>query len=244
MQNNEINIRNTSLYESQPSSVVFTCKTATLCPELQVSMGPSTHLWFCALTTAALWLELIVSMGPRPHLSFCACKPEWLAPELLVSMGAKPHLSFCQCKNNVISIRNTSLYGTLPSSAVFGCQTATLGPELQVSMGSWPHLCFFVFKAATLAPELQVSMGPSPHLWFLHAKQDFWIWIINLYGSQTSPMVLWMQNSVISSRNTSLHGSQTSSEVFQEKQRLLDQNYKSLWVPDLTCRFVHAKQCD
>ena len=28
------------------------------------------------------------------------------------------------------------------------------------------------------------------------------------------------------------------------KQRLLVQNYKSLWVPDLTCRFVHAKQRD
>ena len=26
------------------------------------------------------------------------------------------------------------------------------------------------------------------------------------------------------------------------KQRDLHQNYKSLWVPDLTCRFVHAKQ--
>ena len=25
------------------------------------------------------------------------------------------------------------------------------------------------------------------------------------------------------------------------KQRLLVQNYKSLWIPDLTCRFVHAK---
>ena len=30
----------------------------------------------------------------------------------------------------------------------------------------------------------------------------------------------------------------------QAKQRLLDQNYKTLWVPDLTCRFVHAKQRD
>ena len=78
-------------------------------------------------------------------------------------------------QNNVISIRNTSLYGTLPSSAVFACQTAALGPELQDSMGPLPHLWFLVFKEATLAPELQVSMGPSPHLWFLHAKQDFWI---------------------------------------------------------------------
>ena len=43
-------IRITSLYGSQPSSVVFANKTATL--------GP----------------ELIVSMGPRPHLAFCECK--------------------------------------------------------------------------------------------------------------------------------------------------------------------------
>ena len=28
------------------------------------------------------------------------------------------------------------------------------------------------------------------------------------------------------------------------KQRLLDQNYKSQWVSDLTCHFVHAKQRD
>ena len=28
------------------------------------------------------------------------------------------------------------------------------------------------------------------------------------------------------------------------KQRVLVQNYKSLWVPDLTCRLVHAKQRD
>ena len=77
-------------------------------------------------------------------------------------------------QNNVISIRNTSLYRSLLSSAVFECQTASLGPKLQVSMGPSPHLLFFVLKAATLAPELNISMGPSPHLWFLLAKQDFW----------------------------------------------------------------------
>ena len=26
------------------------------------------------------------------------------------------------------------------------------------------------------------------------------------------------------------------------KQRLFEQNYKSLWVPDMTCHFVDAKQ--
>ena len=96
-------------------------------------------------------------------------------------------------QNNVISIGNTSLYRSLPSSAVFECETASLGPELQVSMGPRPHLWFFVLKAATLAPEfhismgpvlicgfclqnktfgteLQISMGPIPHLWFCACK--------------------------------------------------------------------------
>ena len=67
-----IRIRNTSLYGTQPSSVVFACKTATLGPELQVSMGPRPHLWFFAFKTVTLASELLVSMGPTPHLSFCA----------------------------------------------------------------------------------------------------------------------------------------------------------------------------
>ena len=75
MQNNVISIRNTSLYGSQPSSVVFANKTATLGPELQVSMGPRPHLWFFAFKTATLPPELLVSMGPRPHLSFRECQP-------------------------------------------------------------------------------------------------------------------------------------------------------------------------
>ena len=32
--------------------------------------------------------------------------------------------------------------------------------------------------------------------------------------------------------------------VLDANQRLLDQNNKSLWVPDITCRFVHEKLPD
>ena len=46
MQNNVNSIRITSLYGSQPSFVVFASKTATLGPELQVSIGPRSHLCF------------------------------------------------------------------------------------------------------------------------------------------------------------------------------------------------------
>ena len=64
-------------------------------------------------------------------------------------------------------------------------------------MGPSTHLWFCALTTVPLVKELQVSMGPYPHLRF-----------------------------------------------FQEKQRLFDENYKSLRVPDLTCRFVHAKQRD
>ena len=90
-------------------------------------------------------------------------------------------------------------------------------------------------------------------------NSDFWSRITSLYVSLTSPVVLCMRNSVISIGITLLYGSQSSSVVFgckttslwvpaltcgfvHLKQRLLDGNNKSLWVPVITCRFVYAKQ--
>ena len=74
IQNRAFSIRITNLHVSQPSFVAFVCKTASLGPELQVSMGPRRHLWFFAFKTVPLAPELQVSMGPSTHLSFCACK--------------------------------------------------------------------------------------------------------------------------------------------------------------------------
>ena len=72
-QNIDFSIRITSLYGSQLSFVPFACKSATLGPELQVSMGPRHHLcFFSSFKTAALAPELQVSLGPSPHLWFCA----------------------------------------------------------------------------------------------------------------------------------------------------------------------------
>ena len=96
--NSDFRSRITSLYGSQISPIVFFIRNSAFSTELQVSICPSPHLWFCAFATATLWPELIVSMGPRTHLSFCACKTAWLAPGILVSIGPRPHLSFCACK--------------------------------------------------------------------------------------------------------------------------------------------------
>ena len=66
-----ISIRITSLWGSQPSSVVFACKKATLGPELKVCIGPRPHLcFFFAFKAAHLAPELQVSMCPSPHLWF------------------------------------------------------------------------------------------------------------------------------------------------------------------------------
>ena len=155
-------------------------------PVIQVSMGPSLHLRYCAFKTATLWPELIVSIGSRPHLWICTCKTAWLPPELLVSMGPSPHLWFCAFKtaylgsellvcmesqtssvdvwrqNSALSTRIRSLHGSLPSSVVLACKTTTLAPEWQDSVGPSLHLWFYAFKTATLWQELIVSMCPWP----------------------------------------------------------------------------------
>ena len=145
-------------------------------------------------------------------------------------------------QNSDFSTWITSLYGSQPSSEVFACKQATFGPKLHVFMGPRTHLLFFACKTACLASESLVSVGPNPYLWFLHSNSDFWSRITSLYRTHTSPVIFCMQNSVPSIKITSLCGSQPLSVVFACKQRLLDQNNKSLWVPDLTCDFLHAKQ--
>ena len=116
--------------------------------------------------------------------------------------------------NSVFSIRITSLYGSKHSSADFDCKTASFGTELKVSMGPRPHQSFCAYKTAWLTPESLVSMGFIAHRWFLNAKHRIWALNTSLYVSQTWPVVLCMYNSLISITNTSLYGSQPSSEVF------------------------------
>ena len=129
-------------------------------------------------------------------------------------------------------------------------------------------------------------MGSSPLLCFGKQNSEFCTRITNLCESHTSPVILCLQNSVISIRIASLYGSQPLSMVFalkhrlfelntslyssqtspvvlcmqisdfrtrttsfcesklflHAKQRLLDQNNKSLCFPDLICHFVHVQK--
>ena len=139
MQNSVISIGITSLCGSQPSFVGFECKTASFCPELQVSMVPI------------------------PHLSFYAWKTAWLATSLC-GLQTSP-VVFCM-QYSVISTRITCLYVFQHLSVVFACKTAAFGAELQICMVPRPHLSFCACKIAWLASELLVSKGSSSHLRF------------------------------------------------------------------------------
>ena len=75
--------------------------------------------------------------------------------------------------------------------------------------GSQPSFVVFARKTTTLGPELQVSMGPRPHLWFFALK--------------TSTLAPELQISI---------GPSPHLWFLHAKPRLLDQNYKSLRVPD------------
>ena len=156
---------------------------------------------------------------------------------------------------------------------LYGSQTSPVVLCMQYSVISTRITCLWV---------------PTLICGFCIQNSDFWTRITNLLMSQTSPVVVCMQYSVISTRNTCLYGSQPLSVVsgcktatfwpelqvsmgprhdlsfcgcktaclaskklvsmgpsphvwfLDAKRRLLDQNNKSLRVPDKTCRFAHG----
>ena len=189
-------------------------------------------------------------------------------------MGPRPHLCFFAFKTGPFGSRITRLYGSHTSPMSFCCMRNSdwLAPEILSFNGSQHLTCRFVHSKQRLYDQNQKSLWVPVHTFcgFVHAKQlDFRTRITSLYGSQTAPLVLCIQNKVISIRITSLYGSQTSSMVFAGKtatfvselqvsmgprHRLLicgcetaqiaSRIYGYPSVQDLSCRFVHAKQRD
>ena len=163
---------------------------------MQVSMGPSPHLWFFQAKQRLLYQNCKSLCVPALICGFCIQNSAFSTRNTSLHGSQTSPVVLCM-QYRVISPRITSLLGSQTSPMVFGIQNSDFSTRIASLYGSQPSSAVFAFKTATLQPELLVSMGPSPHLWFLHAKQ-----------------------------------------------RLLDQNHKSLWVADHTCRFVHAKQRD
>ena len=166
---NVIIIRITSLYGSQPSSVVFAPKKTTFGSELQVSLGPRPHLRFLPgkqqlfyQNYKSLWLPdfaVDLWMQNSVHRS-----------RMTLAYWSQPSSVVLCIPNSAFSIRITSLYVSQPSSVVVACKTASFGSELQVSMGPRLRLLICEWKTTCLDPEWQVSIGPRTHIWFFAFK--------------------------------------------------------------------------
>ena len=128
-------------------------------------------------------------MDLRPHLSFCAFKTAWLAPELLVSIGPSPHVCFFDAKQRILDrINKSQCVPDVTCRSVHAIQSDQCQKDLYL-------------------------MVPALIFGFCMQNSDFWSKISSLYGSQTSPVVLCIQNRVICTRMTSLYWFQPSSCV-------------------------------
>ena len=143
-------------------------------------------------------------------------------------------------QNSVPSIRITSLYGSQPSSVVFGCKTATLGPVYEslwvpaLLCGFWMQNSDFRTRLTSVCGSQASSVVLSTHYSVLSTR------IKRQYGFQPSPVVLCMQTATLALELLVSIVPCPHLRFLHANQRLLDQNYNSLCVQDLTCRFVHA----
>ena len=117
--------------------------------------------------------------------------------------------------------RIACLYGFQPSPVVFCLHNRVPSIRPIRLCGSQPSSVVFECKTESFGPELQVPMSPRSHLSFCACK------------------TAWLPPELLVSMGSSPH-----LWFLKAKQSLVDQNYKSLWVPDLTCRFVLVKQSD
>ena len=128
-------------------------------------------------------------------------------------------------QNNVISIRITSPYGSLPSPGDFAYKRATFGTKLEVSMG--PRLRPLICEMQNCLTIVFWS-HPSSVVLFIQ-NSDISTKIASLYRCQTSHVVLCVQTEVISVRITSLSGSLPTSVVLCLLNNMLTTRINSLY---------------
>ena len=133
--NSAFSIRITSLYGSKPSFAAFACKTATLGPELQVSISPRPKPMVSCIQNSAFSTRIASLYGSQTSpMFFCIQNSDYCTRIASLYRSQTSPVVLCK-QNNVISTRITSLFGSQTSSVGFACKPATFGSELQVSMG-------------------------------------------------------------------------------------------------------------
>ena len=127
---------------------------------------------------------------------------------------------FCM-QNGVFRTRLTSLYGSHTLFVVLSTHYGMLSTRISSPYGFQPSNVVLCLQNGDFWARITRLCGSQPHMWFCVCKQARLAteWLVSM-GPSSHLLFLYA------------------------KQRLLDQNNKSLWVPDMTSRFVHAKQRD
>ena len=146
-------------------------------------------------------------------------------------------------QNSVISARITSLHGSHTSTVVLCLQNSVISTRITSLYWSQTSPVVLCMQNRCLAPELLVSMGPRPHLWLLQENQRLLDQNYRSLGSQTSPVNLWMENSVLRSRMTLVYCYQPSSVVLCIHNSDIMTRIKSLCgFQTSPMFFLHSKQ--
>ena len=124
-------------------------------------------------------------------------------------------------QNSDFWTRITSLYGYQTSPLILCMQNSVISTRNTSLCGSKPSFVVLCIQ-----------------------KSDFRTRIACLYGSQTSPVIFACKTACLASELLVSMGPCHHRWFLDAQQRLLDQNNKSLWVPDMKCPFVHEKQGD
>ena len=122
-------------------------------------------------------------------------------------------------QNSDFWTRITTLNGSQTSPVLLCMQNSVICTRMTSLYGFQPSPVFiFPSKTATFGLELQLSMVLRPHLSFCACKTAWFAPEWQVYMGSSHHLCLF----------------------FHAKQRLYDQTYKSVWVPDLICGFDHT----
>ena len=113
--------------------------------------------------------------------------------------------------------RITNLYRSQTSPFLLCMQNIVICTRIWSLYGFQLSSVVFACKTATSRPDLHICKGSKPHPWF---------WA-HITASLASELIVSMDPS-------------PPLWFMLAKQRLLDQTYKSLRLPDLTCRFLQG----
>ena len=152
MENSVIITWITSLYVSQPSSVVLACKTAHFGTEFQSLWVPALICSFC-MPNSVFWTRITCLYGSQT-LPVLLCVQNSLICTRISSLYGFQHSSVVlSTHNRVPNTRINRLYWFQLSPVVLCMQYIVISTRITCLSGSQPLSVVFAFKSATLGLE-------------------------------------------------------------------------------------------